>query len=354
MVIITALNIVVVIMAYLARIEKHRYLLAWAFMLMIMVLGIRYGYGNDYYSYEYFFNHGELDEGNSENVELGWRLINNLFKPFGFPTLVFFLTAIEHLMLYDLVRRYIPANYYWFALFLYVFNPNYMLIGLSMMRQFPVQIIGLYALEKAIDKKYFQFIFLFLIAFSIHKVALLFFLLLLLPYIKTPKWWMFIGIFVVLFLIVNNLMMIIEEIIILIQGTEMKYADTYLNDQVLGDESKLGLKHIIHYFVFMVVFIHCVKYVDERKRAFAWMVILGVMILPFQMIFPMAMRTSWIYSFAEILGLPLLLSKEKIPILKYGLTCLFIFNVLFFEYRSFWWSDIYGAYYRNFTTILSE
>ena len=91
MVVITTLNIVVVLMAYLARIEKHRYLLAWAFILLAFVLGIRYGYGNDFFAYKYMFDHGYPDAGYADDVEPGWFFINKLFRPFGFSAFVFIL-----------------------------------------------------------------------------------------------------------------------------------------------------------------------------------------------------------------------------------------------------------------------
>lgn len=354
MLVITALNIVVVIMAYLARFDKHRYLLAWAFVLLALVLGVRYGYGNDYFSYKLFFDKGHTETVDADDIEPGWRLINYIFKPFGFASMVFFLTGLEHFLLYVLIRRHVPPNYYWLAVFLYVFNPYYMLVGLSMMRQFLVQIIGLYVLEMAIQKKIVFFLMLVIVGFLIHKVALLLLIFLILPYISLPKWWAYLGVFVAIVLIVNNLMPIVEQTITLFQGTGMDYANNYLNEQVLGEEHKLGLKTIFHYVFFMIVFIRNLKYVDERQRPFAWVVILGIMILPFQTVFPMASRTSWIYTIGEILGIPLLLCKERIPILKYGLTSLFLLNMLLFEYRSFWSSEVYGAYYRNFTTLFFD
>lgn len=341
-------------MSYLARGEKHRYLLAWAFVLLSCVLGVRYGYGNDFYTYEYYFNHGELDSGNTENIEPCWALLNKLFKPFGFPSFVFFMTAIEHLMIFDLIRRHVHANYYWFAVFLYVFNPNYMLIGLSMMRQFLVQILGLYALEKAIDKKYIQFFLIVSLAFTIHKVAIFLLLLYLLPFIKRPKWWIFIGVFFIMYFIISNMMLIIEQGIGLIQESGMKYADSYLNDQVLGDDNKLGLKTVLHYFVFIVFFIRGLKFLEKKEMPFSWMVVCGILIIPFALAFPMAIRTSWIYTMAEILCFPLLLQNEKSPILKYGLSFILITSILLFEYRGFWGSEIYGAYFRSFTTIFSN
>ena len=225
MLVVTALNIIVVSMAYFARIEKYRYLLAWAFALLAIVLGIRYGYGNDFFSYKYMFDHGYPEQGFIEDVEPGWLLLNILFKPLGFSAMVFFLTCIEHLMIYDLIRRYVSPNYYWLALFIYLFNPWFMLIGLSMMRQFLVQILGFYAMESVYKKKILHFAFIVLIAISIHKIALLLIPLYLLPYISNWFSNSFLPLIVLLiiFVIAIKMDVIIDNMVVFFAESSMKY-----------------------------------------------------------------------------------------------------------------------------------
>ena len=354
MLVVTGLNIIVVSMAYFARIEKYRYLLGWAFALLAIVLGIRYGYGNDYFSYKYLFDKGIPEQGFIEDVEPGWLLLYYLFKPFGYFALIFFLTCIEHIMLYDLIRRYVPAQYYWIAVFIYVFNPDYMLIGLSMMRQFLVQLIGLYAVGFAVKKQIVPFLALIILAFFIHKVAILLLPLFFLPYIRPLKWWMFIVVFAALYVVINSMSAIIEFSIESIQETGMKYADSYLNEDVLSDNNSLGIRYIYHYFIYLLIFVLNVNKLDSFDKSYSWMVVIGVFFLPFAQLFPMAIRTSWIYTIAEIISLPLLFSKERIPIIKYGILFIFVLITLWIDYRSFWWSEIYGRYYENYYTIFSD
>lgn len=351
MIVITVLNIIVVFMSYLARFEKHRYLLAWAFAILIMVLGIRYGYGNDFFSYKYMFDHGYPEAGDAEDIEPGWFLLNKLFKPFGFSTFVFFLTAIEHLMLYNLIRRHVPANYYWFAVFIYVFYSSYMLVGLSMMRQFLVQIIGLYVMEYAIRRKIIPFILLIIIAFTIHKVALLLLPLYLLPYLKTIRWWMLMIILLVLFFVLNRMEFLIDQLIMLIQGANMKYADSYLSDDILGGSHTWEKKVLLPFVIYFIFFVRNMKFLNKAEMSFSWMVVLGLFIVPFQHMFPMAFRAVWIYSFAEILMLPLLISKERIPLLRYSLLFLYMASIIL-QYISFFRSETFGQHYRYFKTIL--
>ena len=341
-------------MSYLARFEKHRYLLAWAFILLISVLGIRYGYGNDFYNYKYIFDN-PLDE-EAQNVEPGWFLLNKLFRPFGFSTFVFFLTVIEQLMLYDIIRRYVPPQYFWFAVFLYVFNPNYMLMGLSMMRQFLVMLIGLYALEQATKRNFLRFLLLVAVGFTIHKVAVLLLPLYFLPIISTwiaTKWWISVVVLVGFYLVIQNMSGIIEQLSMLIMESGTKYASSYLNNSVLQDDNKLGLKYIIHYVVYFIVLIRNLKYLNSQHQIFAVDVLLGLFIIPFTVIFPMALRTSWMYTVAEIISFPLLIKQERIPIIKYGMLMIMIAITLLFEYRGLFNSEIYADHFRTFQTIFS-
>lgn len=353
MIVITALNIVVVIMAYLARVEKHQFMLAWAFALMAIVLGIRYGYGNDFYEYQYFFYHEAMMEDNSEHMELGWLFLNRFFRPLGFPAFVFLLTCIEHFMLYDLIKRHVPSDYYWLTVFIYVFNSDYMLIGLSMMRQFLVQLIGLYAVEFAIKRKFIPFLILVFIGFMIHKIALLILPLFLLSYIKRIRWWMIALLIFLTFYVIKNMGTIIDVVSSMLLESDVKYAESYLSEQVLVEEHSLGMRYIYHYVIYSIVCICNFKHLNSNDRVFAWMVFMGLFFLPFQYIFPMAIRTSWMYTIAELLVFPILLSKERIPAFKYGFPILLVFFTIWLDYRSIFLSEIYGDYYREYKTVFS-
>ena len=360
MIVITTLNIVVVFIAYLARLEKHRYLLVWAFILLILVLGIRYGYGNDFFNYKYIFKHGAY-EAETGDEDYGWLILNRVFFPIGFSSLVFFLTVLEHLMLYDLIRRYVSPHYYWLALFIYLFNPYFMLIGLSMMRQFLVQILGFYVIEYVYKRKFIHFAALIIVCVSIHKIGLLLIPLALFPFAsrisygkKTILLFTVIGVFSFFFLI-TRMDSIIEGLIEFFAEYDMKYGNSYLNASAIGEEERLNPKMLLRYAIYVFLLIRNFKFLSETNasRYFAIVVIFGTLFIPFATISQMAMRVSWIYSFVVIVALPLLLREERIPIIKYG-SIFFILILLLREYEGFFISEIYSKYYANFHTIFSE
>lgn len=359
MVVITLLNIVVVLMAYLSRDEKHRYLLLWAFLLLILVLGIRYGYGNDFFSYKYFFDHGSYEK-ESEDPDPGWGLLNKLFKPFGFSSMVFFLTVVEHLMLYDIIRRYIHPNYYWLALFIYLFNPYFMLIGLSMMRQFLVQILGFYAMEYAYKRKLLIFVLIVLICISIHKVGFLLVPLYLFSYVskvstKNMLLLAFLPTIIAIVLMYVKMDLIIERLIELFGESGMKYGDSYLNSTVLSEEYRVNPKMVLRYVLYFVLLIRNYNFLpnSNASRLFAIEVTLGVLFIPFASISPMAIRVSWIYSMVVIIAMPFLIEHERS--LKIRNAVMLVFSILLLrDYYNHFFSDIWGAQYLKFYTIFSE
>ena len=360
MVVITLLNILVVLMAYLSRDEKHRYLLAWAFAILIMVLGIRYGYGNDFFSYKYMFEHGYPEEGDAENVELGWRFLNQIFKPLGFSSMVFFLTVVEHLMLYDIIRRYTPPNYYWLALFIYLFNPYFMLIGLSMMRQFLVQILGFYAMEYAYKRKLIIFVLIVLICISVHKVGFLLFPLYLFPYLSkvSTKYMLLLTILptiIAIVLMYVKMDLIIERLIELFGESGMKYGESYLNSTVLSEEYRVNPKMVFRYVLYFVLLIKNYNFLpnSNASKLFAIEVTLGVLFIPFASISPMAIRVSWIYSMVVIIAMPFLMGHERS--LNIRRVVMLVFSILLLrDYYNHFFSDIWGAQYLNFYTIFSD
>lgn len=351
MAVVTVVNFIVILMAYLARFEKNRLLLAWAFILLAVVLGIRYKYGNDYLSYRYIFVHGESDQ-NAE-IEVGWLFLMTVFRPIGFYGFVLGLSLIEHFMLWDIIRRHVNPNWYWLAVFIYTFNSDYMLIGLSMIRQFFVMLLGFYAVELAMKKKIIPFLLIIIFGFLVHKATLLYSPLYFLPYITKlfSSKWMLIFVFAMMAVVFVSMMKIIEVIIPMINDTGEIYAMKYLSDKVLNDEHSLGRRYIIHYAVYMLFLFRNFNKLDKYGKCVALEVVLGCFIIPFYNLFFLAIRLSWMFTIVEIVSFPLLISLEKRAILKYGTTFLFMIFVVLFEFRYIFYSETYGRHYQVFRTI---
>lgn len=351
MVVITLLNIVVVFMAYLAREEKHRYLLAWAFVLLSCVLGIRYGYGNDFFPYLQIFNYSF--NGWDGNQEYGWYVINCLFHPFGFSSLIFFLTCLESFIIYKVINEYVSSDWFWFAMFIYVFNISNMLIGLSMLRQELAMCIGLYALKYVNDRKIIPFLILCTVASSMHSIAYLLFPLYLLPYANrlfSNKWGVFV-ICLVLYIVYTHLGDIVFGAVENMKEDDLVYANSgYIASQELNDEKSVRKIHFIRIFIYLFFYLRSIKYLNDKQRVYSNVVLLGYSMVPFVVFIRMIVRASWIYTIAEIVAFPLIVKYEKNLFLK---TLLMIINMalVLFEFFEVFYSDIYGAYFYSYRTI---
>ena len=351
MVVITLLNIIVVFMSYLARFEKHRYLLAWAFVLLSLVLGIRYGYGNDFFSYLQVFNNSFT--GWDGDQEYGWYVINCLFHPFGFSLLIFFLTCLENFLIYKVINEYVSPDWFWFAMFIYVFNSSNMLIGLSMLRQELAMCIGLYALKYVNDRKIIPFLILCTVAASVHTIAYLLFPLYLLPYANrlfSNKWGVFVICFV-LYLVYIHLGDIVFGAVENMKENDLAYANSgYIASQELNDEKSVRKIHFIRILIYLFFYLRSIKYLNNKQRVYSNVVLLGYSMVPIVVFIRMIVRASWIYTIAEIVAFPLIVKYEKNLFLK---TLLMIIDMalVLFEFFEIFYSDIYGLHFYSYRTI---
>ena len=168
----------------------------FGFMLLALFFSLRStSYGNDLARYEMNFNEltwkmlNYLDDKKSS--EISWAYLNLLFKPFGFRCFVFFNTFLLCGTMYYLIKRFVPPMWYWFAVFVFLFDTNQFLINLSMLRQ--SMSISLCALSFVFmyDKKRLLSILLLVIACTIHRstyIMIPFFLIVLINSEKILRW----------------------------------------------------------------------------------------------------------------------------------------------------------------------
>jgi len=142
MITVAVLNSVVVFLSFFARFKNWEFLLKISFGLLFVFLALRYNYGNDYNGYLKDFMRLSFSDFTSysktTHFELGWTFLCYLFRPFGakgFFAMTAVLALFNCVVYYRFIQRYVPPSYYWLAVFLYVFNPAFMLTHASAMRQ---------------------------------------------------------------------------------------------------------------------------------------------------------------------------------------------------------------------------
>ena len=128
-----------VLFAFLAKYKNVMWGLKASFTLIFLFLSLRYNFGNDYKAYlEAFYNnygYSSIDFFDKSNqFESGWMFLNYLFQPFGFFAMTAVLAFFHCMVLYNIVNKFVPKKQQWFAVFIYVFNPYFMLVYSSAMR----------------------------------------------------------------------------------------------------------------------------------------------------------------------------------------------------------------------------
>lgn len=351
---IVILNITVVLLAFFAQFKNSRWLLGLAFIMLSVVLGIRYGLGNDYFGYYDTFK-TSFGPISNYNKEIGWFLINKFFHPIGFMGMVFVLTCFEHFLLYKIVKRHIPPRWYWFALFIYVFYYNYMLIGCTMMRQFLAMLIGLYAMESVGEKKWIRYILLSLFAFFIHKSSAALLLVIIVPELLkiVGKKFFFIGLAIVLVGVVSKAELIYEYVVnyLLINSDVNAFQEYFTSKNFEGVEG-IGIRQSVIIILFFLLLFRNFDFISEKEKPYCLSVMISFFIIPFTFFLSIIVRLTWYFSIAEIVCYPLVVDKEKNFLLKHIAVMVYIVFTLW-SFLGFFTGETYGDYFIEFKTIFS-
>jgi hypothetical protein len=181
MITVAIFNSIVVFFASLAKSQKSDYWLKLSFILIFLFLALRYDYGNDYMGYlDDFLSREYLDM--SSQFEIGWQILCLLFKPVGFFYMVGFLAAINCMVYYRFIKKYVSSSYYWLAVLIFVFDPHCMLILSSAMRQSVAVMIFVYSIDYLYKKDLVRYVLCIGMASMFHTSALVLLPLYLLSY----------------------------------------------------------------------------------------------------------------------------------------------------------------------------
>lgn len=171
------IGIIIILIVYPTKSRKFKYGIEAAFIVLATFVALRYNWGNDYAGYLEDFHRinsylQKSDAYLDTHSELGWIFLNRLFKPIGFFGFTIVLTFFEYYVLYRFVKRYVSKEWYWLALFVFVFNSAFMLVTSSMMRQFLAMTIVLIAIDFIISKKWYIALLIIYLASLFHTSAI--------------------------------------------------------------------------------------------------------------------------------------------------------------------------------------
>lgn len=350
---VLSLNIFVVFIAYLAKYKQFKYGLELSFIAITSFLVIRYDYGNDYISYLNMFK--SINEflsidlsTDSKDLEFGWVILNRLFSDFGFFALVGFLTIFQHIVYYFLIKKNVPKEMYWFAVFIYVFSPGFMLTQASMMRQALSISLFIISINFLLKKQYLRYLLIILFASFFHRSALFLLPLVVFCFVNFRLNKFAISLTLLLFGSLFFFKTWYEDILNLIINTSFEKYEVYLGDTVTMGAG-LG-------FIFLVILFLLILF-NEKKQSkdislFFKLSILGFLFIPLGFIVQLIGRVGMYFSIVNIIVFPYLILNISKPIIKYGLLIL-ILLITFWDFYLFFNSPIWKEKFGTYQTIFS-
>lgn len=349
-----------ILLAYLAKYKGARKGLLWAFVIVTIVACLHYDYGNDYMAYYYkwqsYRNYSIVDIFDFEvNFEPGWILLNWLFKfDNGFFLLVALLNIVQNFIYYKFIKRYVPKNWYWLAMFIYLCSTNYYLINFSMMRQGLTVALCVASFFFLSERRILPALLILLFSITVHRTSILF-----LPFVFAgffplnnirPYALIIVLVTIVLFFFRDMVGSVFDNIMTIEEFD--KYNMRYAGDTNKGVNTGLGvIPNNLQYLIMIYFMFARNKGLTRDENLLLIISYLNLLLIPFTMVgAAMIGRLGYYFGAFQIVSIPIIYSKIKQPAIRQGLTLIFIFMMMI-GYIGFLSSDIFHEKYSTFHTF---
>lgn len=351
MIVLLLFSIIALILTYLSSKDQVKSGFKWGMFIITFIAAIHYNYGSDYESYFNWYQSfisgdysladvlqgagGAL--GQDTDKEYGWRLLYWLVKPLGesgFYVLVALISIFQGVVVYQLIKKYVPKKWMVFALFVYLFDTTLYVGSFSGMRQhLAMAIIGC-ALPFILDKKIIIASILVLLSTTIHQSAFIF-----LPFviilgffpIKNTRTVCVIYISILIALIASDLL--VGDLIARLFSMDV-FEDYEHYAEISGQSYGLGfLLSLIPIFVTLYYMLQNPK--DNTNSTIVSLSAITIVALPITLSVSMSFRLMYYFQFFNIISYPVVFGSIKNKILRNGLIFLVAFYYLFNYYTFF-------------------
>jgi hypothetical protein len=353
MIIYLIIGILVLLLAYLSFYDKNNLGLLFSFILIFLFLAFRYDYGNDYNVYFKLFNDINKDPlsfiNGKRTVEVGWVIINRIFKPFGFFSMVFFLAIVNCFAYFRMINKFVDRKYYWFAAFIYYFNTYFLLIQLSAMRQCMAIVMFIFAIDYILTKRYFKAAILIFLAISFHYSALILVPVIFLMHLLKIRMRL-IHIIIVeviylsLFILSDIYQPLLRSVALTLLGEKYLF---YLNPA----NTNPSILNALVYSSLLFILLFYYNRFNSDYQLLIKIFIAGLVLLPAGFILPLSSRLALYF-----LPLSIIIYPKVLEILDYKLfRQLFIIGVIFIislRLITFLTSDTYKPHYMVYSTFI--
>lgn len=171
--------------------KDFKYLYYICFATLTLMLCLRYGQGTDYFSYQALYNcapstlsFSGVYYTDAIHAEIGWKILNHIFKILGieFKYFILVVSIFEMLCINRFIKLYCPNKN---IALLMIYPTVYLTFCFSILRQgFVICVFLGIILDLILEKKYWAFVCLTILLSTIHSSALV---ILLGPFISKLK-----------------------------------------------------------------------------------------------------------------------------------------------------------------------
>lgn len=364
-------SVIAFFLSYSESKGKLRGGLKFGFIIVTAIEAIHYNYGSDYMGYleAYRLLDGDsisfssFAEGSLLQFEPGWMTLYSLMKlifngkDIGFFALVAILSIIQNVIYYKLIKKYVPKDYWFLGMFIYLFSAYELyLINMSMLRQGFTIALFVSCFDCIREKKIIKAALIILVAFTIHKSAILMLPVIFwgyLPrkYAKLMACTMFL-LFCLFFISAN----VLSSSISLLQNFAV--IDDFLETYSLDSESaNYGVGFIIRMIPFLLYLFILMKYKDaltDEHYSLISLTAAGFIIEPFGSVTEMIARITYYFVGLSVAALPIAISYLKSPRSRFVIASIYIIFTMF-TYINFFSTSIihksYAVYHTIFETL---
>jgi hypothetical protein len=343
-----------VLSAYFAKYKFWKYGLNISFAMVFIFLALRYNYGNDYHAYlDKFTEISKYNEFNLHDVlknndmEIGWVYLNWLFRYSGFFVMTAVLALVNSCIYYGFIKSYVPIKYYWLAVFIYIFYPEFMLVHSSAMRQSVAIMLFVFSIKYIYRKDAVRYFLLISLACLFHISAIILFPAFLLGVFNFR-----LGIFAKIFLFLAYIFLFLfaKELSPHLLSTVASYFEKYAGYQDEGIfNSGLGVVYFSMLFILTLIFINKQ---NKKISLISKMAIISFILLPLNLMVFLASRLAMYFATATIILYPTIYMSLKNNLLKIFFLWLVIIATIY-RFLQFFYSDTYNEFFSEYQTIFS-
>ncbi len=344
-------NIIAVFFAWLESKGLYKHGLKVSFFTVFCFLALRYDFGNDYMAYlEKFefinsFSNFNIDEFKIKGTELGWIYLNWIFGPTGFFSLVATLAALNTFILYKFVKKYVPSIFYWFAIFLYTFQPDSMLILSSSMRQSIGVMLFLFAIDFLLEKKFLKYSLTIILASLFHTSAIVLLPLVFLSYfnwkVKFSHIFIVLSLFIIPIIYRFNLFYQINIFI----SQYFDFYSVYTNEGIR--EISPGLGFALNILIYMIFIYYARNDSSNTHNTLYKIAIISLLLIPISFTISLITRINFYFLPVMMAVFPIAFNRIKEQYIKtayISVIILFTLYQFFMFFQSDVWKDAFGEY----------